>query len=310
MENFKEIFDEVKSIDLTNAIVSFYIVKRRLVQRTASYEVMMVNIDDNLKKKIRKIANDKISASNNALEYDFNTADFDDNFLSILTIETDFQFIIETIQRNPGPNFVEKNQDLLDSWLYIGRLDINGCKPIFSVRKVSSNWKAAKVSQLVNMIFSNNMLIDIEQKEIFSIDGKIDFFAFGDAIFIADKRNFETALNFREGMERNRDQIVQDFKNIELFVDADEVANLVGDNMRRLRKLSQVKKSGYYANPGFLSNLKRVSDEEGWGIEYSSDGRLIATEENIDTVLKVLNNDRLKSPINQENFDVDVKHKL
>ena len=58
--------------------------------------------------------------------------------------------------------------------------------------------------QLVNAIFKNNMLVDLEQGELFRIDTKIDFFSFDGVLFVADKKNFETALNFREGMERNR----------------------------------------------------------------------------------------------------------
>jgi len=42
--------------------------------------------------------------------------------------------------------------------------------------------------------------------------------------------------------------------------------------------------------------------------EYSDDGKLIVTEDDIETVLTVLNNSRLKSPVNQVSFNVDVKH--
>lgn len=154
------------------------------------------------------------------------------------------------------------------------------------------------------------MLVDIEQKEIFRIDGKVDFFSYDGTTFIADKKNFEAALNFREGMERNRDEIVREFHNLNLFDNASEVSTLVGDSIRRLRRLSQVKRAGYYKDVNFLENLKRVNAEENWGIKYSADGKLLVTEDDIDIVLRVLNNDRLTSKINSENFDVDVKHKL
>jgi hypothetical protein len=47
-----------------------------------------------------------------------------------------------------------------------------------------------------------------------------------------------------------------------------------------------------------------VNDEENWGIKYSADGKLLVTEDDIETVLRVLNNDRLTSKINSENFDI------
>jgi hypothetical protein len=309
MENLQENFNEVKKVNWDEAVVSFYVVKRRLANREAKYEILQVNVDENLRKKLRKVASDKVSRSNQALEYDFNTCDLDDNVLGISTEETDLQQLIDCVTAEEPPEIADSYETLIGSWIYIARLEKNE-QILYSVRRVSEGWTTKKVSQLINMIFDNNMLVDIEQKEIFRIDGKVDFFSFNGVIFIADKKNFETVLNFREGMERNRDEIVEEFKATNLFVDADEISNLVGNNIKRLRKLSQVKKAGYYNEQDFLQNLKKVNEEENWGIQYSEEGKLVVTEDDIDTVLKVLNNDRLTSKINQENFDVDVKHKF
>lgn len=309
MDDLQKIFNEVKGVNWNEAVVSFYIVKRKLKNREAKYEVLEVNVDESLRKKLRKVASDKVQKSNNTLEYDFNTSDLDDNVLGIATEETDLKELIDSITAEEAPKTAASYEMLIGSWIYIARLEKDG-QILYSVRRVSEGWTTKKVSQFINMIFADNMLVDIEQKEIFRIDGKVDFFSFDGVIFIADKKNFETALNFREGMERNRDEIVEEFKQIKLFVDANKISNLVGNNIRRLRKLSQVKKSGYYKKQDFLQSLKQVNKDENWGIQYSDDGKLIVTEENIETVLTILNNSRLKSPINQESFDVDVKHKF
>lgn len=310
MEQKKRLLKKIKALDWNRANVSLYLVKRELVHRKATYDVLQVNVDTKLRKKLRGIASGKIQQSNAAVEYDFNTADLDDNLLGIATSETDFQSIIDVIAAEEEPDLADSIEQLIDSWLYIARLDIAGEPPLYAARRVSEGWTIKKVSQLISMIFQNNMLVDIEQKEIFRIDGKVDFFSYDGTTFIADKKNFETALNFREGMERNRDEIVGEFHTMNLFDNASEVSALVGDNIRRLRRLSQVKKAGYYKDANFLANLKRVNDEESWGIKYSADGKLLVTEDDIETVLRVLNNDRLTSKINSENFDVDVKHKL
>lgn len=310
MEEKKKLLTKIKKLDWSRAKVSLYLVKRELVHREATYDVLQVNVDDKLRKRLRGIASGKIQQSNNALEYDFNTADLDDNLLGIATSETDFQSIIDVIVAEDEPDFADSIEQLIDSWLYIARLDLAGEPTLYAARRISEGWTTKKVTQLISMIFSNNMLMDIEQKEIFRIDGKVDFFSYDGTTFIADKKNFETALNFREGMEKNRDEIVEEFHTLNLFENATEVSTLVGNNMRRLRRLSQVKKAGYYKDVNFLANLKRVNAKEGWGIKYSADGKLLVTEDDIETVLRVLNNDRLTSKINSENFDVDVKHKL
>ena len=309
MENLQENFNNVKNVNWNESVVSFYVVKRRLINREAKYEILQVNVHENLRKKLRKVVNDKVQKSNQSLEYDFNTNDLDDNVLGIATEETDLKDLIDSITAEETPEIVDSYTSLIGSWIYIARLEKDE-QILYSVRQVSEGWTTKKVSQLINMVFDNNMLVDIEQKEIFRIDGKIDFFSFNGVIFIADKKNFETALNFREGMEKNRDVIVEEFKKTNLFVDANEISSLVGNNIKRLRKLSQVKKARYYKEQNFLQNLMQVNKDENWGIQYSEDGKLIITEEKIETVLTVLNNSRLKSPINQESFDVDVKHKI
>lgn len=309
MKNLEQTLKRVKSISWSKGIVSFYIVKRVLVSRKAKYKIFQVNIDDKLKVKLRKIASNKVKKSNQALEYDFNTKDLDDNVLGICTNETDLQAIIDSITGVDKLHYVKDYKELIGAWFYIARVDFNN-RTLYSIQKVSDSWTTKRISNIAAAIFQDNMLIDLDKKEIFRIDGNIDFFSFDGVIFIANKQNFENGLNFRTGMENNRDKIVKEFKKIDLFVDADEISRLVGNNIKRLRKLSQVKRSGYYKDKAFLAGLKVTIQQEKWNIKYSSEGKIIITEEDLDDVLTVLNNDRLTSKVNKEDFDVDGKHKF
>ena len=310
MDDLRAKLDAIKNLNWNNASVSFFVVKRKLRQRSARYETLHVDIHESLAKKLRDIAVGKMNRSNTARPYDFNTTDLDDDLLSLPTEDTDMQGIIDTLQGEEDPPTVERYENLLESWMYIARFDVNGRPPLFSARSVSEIWKTKKIFQWINMTYQNNMLVSLDEQQIFRIDGRIDFFAYESVLFIADKKNFERALNFREGMEKNRDEIVKDFSKLGLFQDANTISTLVGNNIPRLRRLSQVKKAGYYQDTNFLEKLKEVNEEDGWGIQYSQDGKLVVTEENIETILRVLNNDRLTSKINDENFDVDVKHKF
>ena len=310
MDDLRAKLDAIKNLNWNNASVSFFIVKRKLIQRSARYEVLQVNVNEALAKKLRDIVVGKINRSNTALEYDFNTTDLDNNLLSLPTEDTDMQSIIEALQGAEDPPTVERYENLLGSWMYIARFDVNGRPPLFSARRVPESWATKKISQWINMTYQNNMLVSLDDQQIFRIDGRIDFFAYESALFIVDKKSFETALNFRKGMEKNRDEIVKEFSKLGLFQDANTISKLVGNNLPRLRRLSQVKKASYYQDVNFLERLKDINEEDGWGIQYSQDGKLVVTEENIETILRVLNNDRLTSKINDENFDVDVKHKL
>lgn len=311
MNHIQAAFNSVKSINWSSSIVSLYIVHRQLdtKTRTATYRVLNVNADIKLRKRLRSIASTTILGSNKVIAYDFNTVDHDDDFLGLTTSETDMQRIVDQITSTIPPT-VDKVDDLLNAWIYIIRLTVGKEEPLFSVRHVSKGWSAKKVSQLTSLIFANNMLMDLEDKEVFKIDNKLDFFSYNGVVFIADKKNFELAMNFRLGMEQNRDNIVGEFITSKVLNSTNKLAALVGNNLRRLRKLAQVKKSGYYKDPNYMAQLKNVNKTENWGLTYLPDGTLSITEDNIDDVLRLLNNDRLRSPINAENFNVDVKHKL
>jgi Kiwa protein KwaB-like len=307
----KSTLKKAKQIHWQHATVSFYVIKRRLVHRNAHYDVQNVNVDKELAKKVRSIVKSKIDQSNAVRAYDFNTADLDDDFLGVKTSETDLQPVIDLINGQEEIPSAASYDDLIGSWLYIVRLSLDDHPPLYGARKVSSGWTAKQVTQfLVNAIFENNMLVDIDRKEIFRIDSKIDFFSFDGVLFVADKRNFETALNFREGMERNRDEIIEEFKTLGFIANVEQISGLIGNNVNRLRKLSQVKNSAYYRDAKYLTALKKVNETEDWGLEYDTHGRLVANEQTIEAILKYLNNDRLISKINQEEFAVDVKHKL
>ncbi len=52
--------------------------------------------------------------------------------------------------------------------------------------------------------------------------------------------------------------------------------------------------------------MMQVSAEEGWELKVVG-GKIVAEEKTVELLLKLLNNDRLRSPINNELFDSAAK---
>ena len=310
MTDFKKKLDKLQRIDWGKATLSFYVVRRRLIDKDANYKVLNVNIDERLANKLRKVVVSRLNSSNEIHEYDYKSADLDGDFLGIQSDNTDLCRIIEDLHSGNNLAAARDFSDLLGSWIYISRLDLSNEEPLYVVRKISSAWTANKVFHLANVIYRDNMLVDLKEENVLKIDGKIDFYAHSDRIFILNKKNFETALNFRQGMLNNRDELIEDLRRYQLFKNVDALTDMVGENLRLLRRLSQIKKAAYYTKPEFLIDLRLVNDEENWGLEYSDDGAIVITEENLHLVLLLLNNDRLTSKINHEDFDVEVKHRI
>lgn len=310
MEIIKKQFKEIKSIKWENSTVSFYIIHRILIDRKAKYIVSFVETTENLRKKIRKLAVDKINLANQFQEYEFTTSDNDDDFLSIGVNETDFEQIEDALLQSQRNNKVKKQEDLSNAWMYVARFDIES-NVLFSARKMPESWNVEKKKDVTNLIFERGILADLDEKgPVFKIDNKIDFFAYKDCLFILNKKAFEASMNFRTGMIRNRDDIVEEFKKINLFDDSDRFGTLIGDNTRRLRKLSQVKKSGYYKDTDFIKRTQSVSVKNKLPVKFTADNRFIAEDETVEFVLHLLDNDYVKSQNNNENFVVDVKIKV
>jgi len=152
-------------------------------------------------------------------------------------------------------------------------------------------------------------LVDLEDRQIFTLDAHIDFFAYDGTTFITNKKEFESVLNFRVGMERNRDAILKEFIALKVVVDAEVIRRVVGENLHLLRKMSSIQKSGYYKDRIFLSELTKKNMEKGWNLKVEH-GVIVVDESNVELVLKLLNNERVESQINQEVFDAVVKKKV
>jgi hypothetical protein len=156
-------------------------------------------------------------------------------------------------------------------------------------------------------VFKNNVLVDIDQKQVFQVDGKVDFISYQDTMFILDKGNFETVLNFRDGMVKIREEFVAILSKLTYFENPAYINELVGDNVVLLRKLSQAKKSAYYSDATYMASLMNVVKNKNWPLEISGDGKIIISRDSVELVLRLLNNGRLESLINHEEFYVDVK---
>jgi hypothetical protein len=70
-----------------------------------------------------------------------------------------------------------------------------------------------------------------------------------------------------------------------------------------------IKNNGYFRLPGYMAKVKAVCAEKNWDIQFDGD-KVVVTENNVDLLLTLLNNDRLASLLTEEIFDVTVKHKV
>jgi Domain of unknown function (DUF4868) len=306
ISKLKKQLKEIKATDFSEWSVSFWLVKRKISQKNAHYNVLRVKIDNKLQKRFYGYIKQQLQHKDFHLApYDFNNADGDDALFAIDTAVTDFVKVAEQIENGFKSPFAQSYDEPLNSWAYISLFE-KGDKRLFAWRKINSDTQPKKVRSKNAVFFQNHKLVDIDDKEVFLIDPIYDFFVYNGTTFIANKKQFESSMNFREGMKANGEEVLNDFTALNIFDNVEIIRDFVGVNLHHLRKLSSIKKSGYYKQSDYIQKLIRVNKKEKWELKISN-GKIIVEKETVELLLKLLNNDRLRSPINDELFDSAAK---
>lgn len=286
--------------------VTFWLVKRKAAQREASYSVLRVDIDAKLQKRFRGYIKQQLQSRNFHLdEYDFSNADADDVLLTLNSDTTDFAKVEQAIEEGFDNQHAREYSDLLNSWAYVIHLEHSG-EHVYAWRKINAMTQPKRVESRKALFFQNHRLTDVAEDEVFLIDPHFDFFVCEGITFIAHKREFESSMNFREGMKNLGNKLLTQFESLAFLSDIDPIREFVGDNLHHLRKLASIQKAGYYCQSDYLMRLTEVSVEEGWELKIEN-GKIVVEPETVELLLKLLNNDRLRSPINQELFDSAAK---
>ncbi len=302
--------DEIKAINVSDWVVSFWLIKRKIVRKENQYTGLRVKIDEKLQGRFRRYLKKQLQSKDfHVTEYDFNNADGDDVLFTTTTTSDDFVkvsgAIAEVINEGFDNKLVTKYEELLNTWLYIVLFEKDG-KYLYACRKIHADTQPKKVDAKNIALFKNKQLIDIDDKEVFLIYSKFDFFVYDGTIFIANKRRFESAMNFREGMKVKAEEVFSAFDELNIFDNVKIIRKFVGINLHHLRKLSSIRKSAYYEQPDYMKKLIKVSAQEKWGLKIVND-KIVVEEDTVELLLKLLNNDRLRSPINDELFDSAAK---
>lgn len=296
----------IKALDLQQWTATFWLVRRYMANHAAHYSVLRVNTDSKLQKRLKGYVSMQLQSKEFHLtEYDFNNADGDDTLFTISTDATDFSKVEKAISEGFNNAIAKEYQELLNSWAYVVQFE-HGNDRLYAWRKISALTQAKKVQSRKATFFVEHKLVDVEDKEVFLIDPRFDFFVYDGTIFISNKREFEISMNFREGMKAKAAEVIQNFNESGHFKNVDLIQKHVGDNMHHLRKMASILKAGYYQQAGYIQRMIDVSKVEGWELRVE-DGQVVVEEETIDLLLKLLNNDRLRSLINNETFDATAK---
>lgn len=295
----------LKAINFSRSRVSFIIVEKYISQRAAHYTLKHVQTNDLLKTRLRNIVLERIQATGNLRPYTVDAQEPDeDEACFINSDETDFHGIYEQYNDlNPEEGQIEGVEDLSNAKAYMIILKTAGGDEVIGFRKIPESWKLKKERGIISMLFRENRFEDLGDDNVFSISDTVDILYFNDRLFIYSLKAFERAMNFREGMMANAEDLYQEVETLRIFTNPDVLRLQVGNNQRYLRKIAVIKNLGHYRNLQFLQKLERLNAKKGWNILFEG-GQITFTEETIDTILTVLQDKRLHSELTDQDFDV------
>ena len=299
---------EIKSEDFGGWAASFWLIKKR-TSKESSYSALRVDMDRKLQNRFRRYLKQQLQGKDFHLaEYDYNNADGDDALFTIDAETTDFTKVVAEIGKGFSNQRVTSHEELLRSWAYVILFEKDDRK-LYAWKKISADTQPKKAAAKDLAFFLNKKLVDLDDKEVFMIYPRYDFFVYGGTTFIANKRQFESSMNFREGMKAKAAQVIQDFIDSGKFENTERITRYVGENLHHLRKMASILKAGYYKQTDYIQQMIVVSKSEGWELNVKN-GKVVVEDETIELLLKLLNNDRLRSPINNEVFDAAAKARV
>jgi Domain of unknown function (DUF4868) len=306
MATDSSLLKKLTSLELTDWVATFWIIRRRMKIKETFYEAVRVNIDKKLERRLKGYATGQLQGPTwKAIKYSFTNADTDDVILTLAEGDCDFPKVREATGLGFDNPMVKEYQELLSAWAYVLQLS-KGKRILYASRKITAATNPKRIISKAASFFENHRLVDVDDKPIFLLDSVFDFYVLDGTVFIANKRGFESAMSFREGIREFGEELLADLSRLQVIKNIALLRKHVGTNYHYLRRLAAIKRAGYYQQATYMARLTQVNTELKWGLTLT-EGQIVVEEDKIDLLLTVLNNDRLRSPINNEIFDASVK---
>jgi hypothetical protein len=128
-------------------------------------------------------------------------------------------------------------------------------------------------------------------------------------VLVLNRPQFEYLFSFTEFYTDKVNSMKNDFDTVGLIDDSDKLINICQNNFNMMRKLCRTLENGAYKEMS-MENIRDCCDKFNVdGVDFDSDGKLIVTEDNIWTILRILDDDHLSSDYTELMYEARSKVK-
>lgn len=303
----------LKKLKLDDAIVNLYVTKISTSNKAKRFvKVKRLKVYNEHKGIFKNYITDCISGNEHICELKSINTNQDNRFFYVEKSATDFSQMVDLVTTGKI-DFITKQSELNEYNSYVIQLTFGEDEEsIFAFRYISGAWSANKTSgKFLNFnTIKNELIVKIKEDPRFQITPYIDFLQCGEDIFIADIKQFETAMNFHERLKEKKVEAITALCDSPamLKVAKEPLTRVIGNDKYLMRQLAAVHEKGYYKNDAWLAKLKMKSEEaRNWKIKFNETGKIIIEESKdyLKEILTLLQNKRVKTVVDEVMFDVD-----
>lgn len=302
-KNYPELLKEIQSLDYESAEIQLFFVKTRPVGEGLSATLLSVESTKKLEKRFREIVRRRLEQANVLEKYEPETSDLDGGLLDASGSESNWAVIGEKLA-NQKVKPSRSAEELKGTDLLLARFRFSDDSALVVGRRLPTRLSPSRL-KLEGLIWTQGEveLLDDESK-VLNLTLKVDFLAWKDHVLVADKVEFEKAMNIRTGMIRKSGELVQMLDKSGMFEGTDQLKKAIGHNMTLLRRASKAHSSGNLEDAAFLTALiELVGKNTEWKIEMV-DGKIVITKDNAESVLSLLNDARAETLIKKQITDI------
>ncbi|WP_447774001.1 DUF4868 domain-containing protein [Variovorax boronicumulans] len=297
----QQAFDSLRVFNYADSAIHLWIFKRSSTAQR--FSARYAQTDDALNSLLLTVVRSEIQRITEYANYTHLSETNQNSCLATPIAGSDFEHL-KALADRPEPDWrVRDIKDLKNANGYLVKFTHNG-QIIYAVKRSAPNWKASYLKTRINIIFKNGELSAAEDNG-FAIEKTFDFYATGDAMFIASKRAFEAVMEHRMSYAQAFASLQGTPSFSGLFTNMQPLVDYVGTNAIQLRRMARIEERALFQSPQFLPAVQAVSALRGWGLNFDpQNGRLVPCDLTAKTIMQVLLDHRLLSEVTDLIYDV------
>lgn len=289
---------DLKEIDVQNANVTLWVFKKSLNAKTKApvFTGRWVDTTEQLNARLIQIFEIQRENITETKDYSLVALTNENSALTIAAEETLSNLVVAGCDSETDARKATKVAQLDNAFFYVIKIRV-GEDVAYAVRKTENSWKTKNSKSIVTAIWKDDEL-ELVDDNSFRISNIVDFIIFNDLIYIRNKLNFESVLNFKEAHVSQFTNIMAEVDFNKVFTDSAIIASYVGDNKTHLRRAMTIHQLGYYKDADFMKSLYNNMSKLKYNFSMNSSHIIDANLETCPEIFKALLDHRLLSHTN------------